>query len=264
MKLAFCSFSSGSSGNCYLIKTEETAILIDAGIPASRILSGLYRTDTDPEDVKALFVTHEHSDHVSGLNAIAGKLPAMQVYTSAGTWGKLRTRINGDHRECVEAGTEIRIGNIEVRPFSLSHDAVEPLGYCLRCDGKQISIVTDTGVFTDEILSATADSDILVIESNHDVEMLMNGRYPPMLKQRILGMYGHLSNTAAGEAVLDIMALDRKPRCIFLAHLSRDNNRPQLAEQTVSEILGEMDYWSGRDLYLKPLLRDRLSPLYEV
>lgn len=264
MKFAFCSFSSGSSGNCYLVKTGETAILIDAGISASRILSGLSRTGTNQEDVKALFVTHEHSDHISGLDAIASKLPGMQVYTSAGTWGNLRARVGGDRRERVESGIETTIGDIEVIPFSLSHDAAEPLGYCLRCNGKQISIVTDTGVVTDEILSAIADSDILVLESNHDVEMLMNGRYPPMLKQRILGMHGHLSNTAAGEAVLDIMALDRKPRCIFLAHLSRDNNSPQLAEQTVSAILAEMDYWSGRDLYLKPLLRDRLSPLYEV
>ncbi|MDR1028412.1 MAG: MBL fold metallo-hydrolase [Clostridiales Family XIII bacterium] len=264
MTLKFCSFSSGSSGNCYLVKTETTAVLIDAGIGAARILSGLQRTRTATEDVKAILLTHEHSDHVSGVSATLSRLPQSKVCANEDTLARVRANIPEARRSLFDTGDAFRVGDIEIRTFALSHDAADPVGYCLRHGEKMIGVVTDTGVFTEAILSETVDADLLVLEANHDIEMLRNGRYPSFLKQRIEGMYGHLSNVAAGAAILDIMSMERKARCFLLAHLSRDNNKPRLAEYTVANMLAEMDYYSGRDLYLKPLLRDRLSVLFEI
>jgi phosphoribosyl 1,2-cyclic phosphodiesterase len=133
----------------------------------------------------------------------------------------------------------------------------------LRGEGV-VSIITDTGVFTDELASASADSDIFVIEANHDVNMLVRGRYPDFLKQRILSDVGHLSNEAAADAVLRVMALDRKPRCVLLAHLSAENNTPDAAMQTVTSLLAEDGYYSGRDLYVDALPRDRMSRVFEI
>ncbi|MDR0356938.1 MAG: MBL fold metallo-hydrolase [Clostridiales Family XIII bacterium] len=264
MTFGFCSFSSGSSGNCYLAKTERTAILIDGGIGAARILSGLDRTRTAHDDVKAILLTHEHSDHVCGVASAMNRLPGTKICANEDTFAQLRANIPEERKISFETGDGFRVGDIEIKTFALSHDAADPSGYSLRHEGKTIAVVTDTGVFTKEILSETVDADILVLEANHDEEMLRQGRYPPFLKQRIAGMYGHLSNAAAGKAILEIMATERKARCILLAHLSRDNNRPQLAESAVANILAEMDYYSGRDLYLKALLRDRLSMLFEM
>jgi phosphoribosyl 1,2-cyclic phosphodiesterase len=264
MSLKFCSFSSGSSGNCYLVKTETTAVLIDGGISATRILSGLQRTRTAREDVKAILLTHEHSDHVNGVAAAAGRLPDLKIYANEDTLANIRSNIPEDRKVLFDTGDHFQIGDLEITTFGLSHDAADPVGYCLRHEGRMIGIVTDTGIFTEEILSETVDADLLVLEANHDVSMLENGRYHAFLKQRIAGLDGHLSNVAAGNAILNIMAMERKARCILLAHLSRDNNRPQLAEQTVANMLAEMDYYSGRDLYLQPLLRDRLSVLFEI
>jgi phosphoribosyl 1,2-cyclic phosphodiesterase len=264
MILQFCSFSSGSSGNCYLIKAGETAVLVDAGISGSRILDGLARTHTEPASVKGLFITHEHSDHVSGVAGAMRKLPNLILHANEDTLANMRVSVDQRRIRQFLTGDSLHVGNIEVGTFSLNHDAADPVGYTFSAAGKMVAIVTDTGVFTDEILSRTADADVLVIEANHDLNMLKNGRYPHFLKQRILGDHGHLSNEAAGEAILRLMAMDRKPRCILLGHLSRDNNDPRLAEQTVAAILQEMDYYSGRDLYLKPILRDRLSRIFEI
>ncbi|MDR1954174.1 MAG: MBL fold metallo-hydrolase [Clostridiales Family XIII bacterium] len=264
MTFNFCSFSSGSSGNCYLVKTETTAVLVDGGISAVQIISGLHRTRTATEDVRAILLTHEHSDHVSGVAAALKQLPRATVCANEGTLAKMRANIPEDRKSRFETGDAFRIGDIEVKTFGLSHDAADPVGYSLRHEGKTISIVTDTGVVTEDILSETVDADILVLEANHDVEMLRNGGYPPFLKKRIAGVRGHLSNAAAGQAILDMMAIERKARCVLLAHLSHRNNDPRLAEQTVANMLAEMDYHSGRDLYLKPILRNRLSRLFEI
>ncbi|MDR0852002.1 MAG: MBL fold metallo-hydrolase [Clostridiales Family XIII bacterium] len=263
MSLRYCSFSSGSSGNCHLIRSDETAILIDAGISASQIVSSLYRARTDTDEVTGILVTHEHSDHIKGLSAAANRMPQLRVWGSGGTFDAMQDAVSVDRQERFQPGEQFSIGDLDVRTFSTSHDAAEPIGYSVRHKGKIVSIVTDTGIFTEEILRETADADILVLESNHDIDLLKTGRYPQFLKSRILGDYGHLSNAQAANAIIDVMAMDRKMRCILLAHLSRDNNRPELAEQTVTEMLAEMDIYNGKDVFLKSLLRDRMSVVFE-
>jgi phosphoribosyl 1,2-cyclic phosphodiesterase len=252
-----------------MVRTDSTVLLVDAGISASRIMQSLVRAQTDADEVNGILITHEHSDHINGLPVTMKRLEEASVFASRGTFEaaqKLRQGIfvPAGRKEAFQTGDSFRIGDIDVKTIALSHDAADPAGYILKSGAGEIAIITDTGVFTDEMVSAAADSDILVIESNHDEEMLIGGHYPPFLKQRILSEHGHLSNKTAANAVIDIMALEKKQRCVLLAHLSRDNNTPDKAENTALTLLSEMDYYSGRDLYLKPLLRDRMSVVFEI
>jgi phosphoribosyl 1,2-cyclic phosphodiesterase len=278
MSLRFCSIASGSSGNCYLVRTRETAIVIDAGISASRIVDGLIRAHTDPDEVKALLITHEHTDHISGARAAANGMDGASVFASRGTWegaaGGGRASggqaagllVSESRKEVFTPGDIFMVGDIVIQTVPLSHDAAAPAGYILTSlEGEgSVSLITDTGVFTDEMASAAADADIFVIEANHDVGMLVRGRYPDFLKQRILSDAGHLSNKAAAEAILRVTALERKRRCVLLAHLSAENNTPAAAERTVAELLAEDGYHSGRDLYLGVLPRERMSVVFEI
>ena len=264
MSFSICSIASGSSGNCYHIKTNSTSLLIDAGISASRIINGLNRCGTDPFEVAALFITHEHADHVNGFGPIVNKLDQLQLFANKETFSGIKSQVGRERREYFKTGDKMKVGDIEIQSFAVSHDAADPVGYSFYNDGKMISIVTDTGIFTEEILSATVDADLLVIESNYDPKMLKTGSYPPYLKQRIMSNVGHLSNKQTGDAINEIMSIEKKPRCILLGHLSQENNHPKIAEKTVSEMLTEMDYYSGRDYYMKPLLRDKMSAMIEI
>jgi phosphoribosyl 1,2-cyclic phosphodiesterase len=272
MSLRFCSISSGSSGNSYLVRTDSTAILVDAGIPARRVIEGLVRARTDPDEVNAILITHEHSDHISGAQATVNRVDAATVFASDGTWESVRSGRNSrllideGRRESFTPGDRFTLGDIEVQTVPVSHDTPAPVGYVLTSTAGEgsVAIITDTGVFTDGMVSVATDADILVIEANHDVDMLVHGRYPDFLKQRILSDVGHLSNEASADAIRRIMALERKERCVLLAHLSASNNTPAKAEQTVAQLLAEDDYYSGRDLYLGVLLRDRMSVVFEI
>ena len=157
-------------------------------------------------------------------------------------------------------------GDIEVTPFKIYHDAEEPVAYSFQRGGKKLSIVTDTGIVTEAILDAIKDSDLLVLESNHEVNILLYGRYPYTVKRRILSDVGHLSNEAAGNCILDFLKdIDRRkvPK-ILLAHLSQENNTPQQAYITVKNILEEEDFYVGKDLYLGVVLKDQLSELMYI
>jgi len=264
MTLSFCSFSSGSSGNCYLIKSEETAILVDAGISGKRIFEGLEATDTPKDSLKAILITHEHTDHIKSIKVLTKKLKPIKAYANALTWSRLDDDICESQREIFATGESFKIGDIEVKTFSVSHDAVDPVGYTFRSGGKQISIVTDTGCMKEEIIDEIKEADLLVLEANHDVDMLKIGKYPWFLKQRVLGEEGHLSNTAAGETILRLLSENKKERYILLAHLSRENNFPEMAYQTVKNILEEADYYIGKHVKLNTILRDEVSIVYQI
>jgi phosphoribosyl 1,2-cyclic phosphodiesterase len=264
MTLSLCSFASGSSGNCYLVKSPSGAVIIDAGISAKRILEGLERTETLREDVRAIFVTHEHSDHIKGVRVLSKRLPQAEIYASKGTIAKIQSEISEDRLRVIASGESIKIEDFFVESFHLLHDAREPLGFTVRMGKKRASIVTDTGEITEEIVQAVIDSDILVLEANHDTEILKKGSYPYYLKQRILSSEGHLSNVQAARAIIEMMHENDKKRCILLAHLSRENNNPRIAETEICKILADGGYFTGRDLYIGVLERDTESPLFSI
>lgn len=264
MTLSFCSFSSGSSGNCYLVKSETTALLVDAGISGKKIYEGLEMTATPKEQLTALLITHEHIDHTKSIRTLLKKEKTLKAYANAMTWAQIDAQICEEQKEVFETGEMFFIGDIMIKTFHVSHDAAEPVGYTFSSGGKQISIVTDTGCMSEEIISEIKEADILILEANHDVDMLKVGRYPWFLKQRVLGEEGHLSNEAAGEAILRLLSENGKERCVLLAHLSRENNFPEMAYQTVKNILEEANFYIGKQLELNMIIRDKISLVYEI
>jgi len=264
MTLSFCSFSSGSSGNSYLIKSETTAILVDAGISGKKIFEGLEATDTSRDQLAALLITHEHIDHTKSIKTLLKKEKSLKAYANAMTWSQIDSPISDEQKETFETGESFEIGDILVKTFRVSHDAADPVGYTLSSGGKQISIVTDTGCMSDDIISEIKEADILILEANHDVDMLKLGRYPWFLKQRVLGEEGHLSNAAAGETLLRLLSENGKERHVLLAHLSKENNFPEMAYQTVKNILEEADFYIGKHINLTTITRDEISLIYEI
>ena len=265
MNLSFCSFASGSSGNCYLIKSRESAILIDAGISTKKIHAALQETGTDREEIRGVFVTHEHSDHTKGLKVLTKQNPRWQIYASDETCGCLREIVhNGDRVGSLDRNDTVTIGDMQIRAIDISHDAAHPVCYTVTSGGSKLTVVTDTGYMPQSVMSELITSDLIVIEANHEVNMLKAGPYPYRLKLRILGDSGHLSNEAAGEILADTMKCDERFRTILLAHLSRENNFPQLALQTVTNILEENKFYPGRHMRLEVLSREGISGFTEL
>jgi phosphoribosyl 1,2-cyclic phosphodiesterase len=234
--LRYISFASGSSGNCALISEGGTHILLDAGISARRIKEALSRFGLRPEDVSAVAVTHEHSDHIGGLKVFL-KACAAEVYTSRGTAGALISSGMDPRRiHTMEAGETSTLGRLTLTPFATPHDAAESFGYILRGAGEKLAVVTDLGCVTPEVERAAEGCAAAVLEANHDVEMLRSGPYPYPLKARILGSRGHLSNESCA-AFAEFLA-ERGMKRLLLAHLSAENNTPELALRAVGERLG--------------------------
>ena len=264
MNMAICSLSSGSSGNSYLVLSETTALLIDAGVSAKQIGVRLQSLGLSTDMLNAVLITHEHQDHVKALPVLMKKLDVPFLATG-GTAEAVRQTCPRDF-EIIVPGRSFNIGDIEVLPFRVSHDAAEPVGFRFRASQKQISIVTDTGCVTGEIYENMKGSDILVLESNHDENILRIGRYPWFLKQRIISDKGHLSNDAAAEALARLLSEERssgseKDRLVLLAHLSRENNFPEMALATVQNVLEEKGV-AGRRTRVETLSRTEISPLY--
>jgi len=264
MALTFCSFSSGSSGNCYLVKSDKTALLIDAGISGRRILESLKRVRVDPADVKAVLITHEHSDHIKSLKTVSRKLTHAVTYANIGTWENINGLVDDKRSIVFKTGEEFFVGDIKVKAFHILHDASEPVGYSFSRGESRISILTDTGRLNDEIYEEIKEADLLVLEANHDVEMLRVGRYPWFLKQRILGEKGHLSNVDAAGAICRLLSFGEKNRRVLLAHLSRENNFPEMAYQTVKNLLEENNYYINKNVCVNIIERDEMSALFTV
>ena len=263
MRIALGCLASGSSGNSYLIKSDTTAILVDAGISGKQIFERLKAFGVEGYPAGVL-ITHEHTDHVKGLPLLMKK--DIPVYANGSTAAAIsKERTEGFVR--FETGESFELGDIRVSSFSVSHDAAEPVGFSFEKEGAYISIVTDTGVVTDSCREFMRKADILVLESNHDESMLRIGRYPWFLKQRILGAEGHLSNEAAAEAVAELLKEDavrgeRKYRKLLLAHLSKENNFPQMALATMDNVLEREGFIPGRDISVETLSRSEASGLY--
>lgn len=227
-KLRVCVLGSGSSGNATFVATERTRVLVDAGFSCRQIQLRLASIGESIQALDAVVVSHEHSDHVKGLEVLARKT-GVKIYATKPTREVLSwKRSEPDNFGSFEAGRRLAIGDLEIDSFTVSHDAVDPVGFCVRSQGRKLSIVTDLGYMTDSVRYHLAGSDILVLESNHDLEMLKAGPYPWELKQRVMSKDGHLSNTAVAKYLSTDW--DRQARRIVLAHLSSNNNHPAIAE----------------------------------
>lgn len=263
MKLSFCSLSSGSQGNSYLIRSESSAVLIDAGISAKRITEGLHAVGADPSELKAILITHEHTDHTKGV-AVLSKKHGIPVYANESTWKACGPLTSEERQKTFRTGEYFSIGDIDIKAFPTSHDAAESVGFSLFKNGVQVSTLTDTGYISDEMLQEILHADILALEANHDAGMLKIGRYPWFLKQRILGERGHMSNEDTGAALVKLLRGHSKNRQILLAHLSHENNFPQMAYQTVKNILEDANYYIGKHFTLDTIIREEISRVYSA
>ena len=261
------SIASGSSGNCIYIGTDNTHILVDAGISRKRIVEGLKVADISIDDISAILVTHEHIDHIKGLGVISRK-EAIPIYTTSGTARGIMGcsslgEISADICHIVEADCNFTINDMVIHPFMISHDANEPVAYTVTSGGKKAGIITDLGMYDDYIVDNLDGANALLVEANHDINLLQVGSYPYYLKQRILGNKGHLSNEASGRLVNRLLNDDLKG--IMLGHLSKENNYEKLAFETVRlEIdMGENNYKAG-DFPISVANREMPSDMIEM
>lgn len=244
------SLKSGSRGNAALVYTDKTKILIDCGISGKAVETALASVDVSPEELEGIVVTHEHNDHISGVGVLMRRYN-LPVWANEETWNAMSGLIgkyDDTLQKVFETRCEFEIGDIGVKAFSIPHDAADPVGYCFFNGGEKVSVATDIGELKKDLFEAVKKSDTVLLEANHDVNMLEMGRYPMQLKRRIRSKYGHLSNDEAGRAAEFLVKLGTEN--IILGHLSEENNYPDLAFKTVELALSEAEIKVGRDLRL--------------
>jgi len=234
--------ASGSRGNCAVVASARTRILVDAGISGRETFKRMKSLGDDPRSVSAILITHEHSDHVYGLATLAKKLriPVFMTGATHQAWGRALRDENGrrpqlERLERFEAGCSFQVGDIAVQPFTIPHDAADPVGFTFRAEGIKVGIATDLGYLPASVRDHLRGCDVLVMESNHDLEMLRGGPYPWSVKQRVMSRVGHLSN----EALADFFSneYDNNATFVVLAHLSDQNNHPELARRGAERAL---------------------------
>ena len=263
----FFSVASGSSGNCICLGSDQCHVMIDAGISGKRIEEGMNTYYYTTSDMDVVLITHEHSDHIQGLGVVARKY-GLPIYATKGTADAILQsssvgKIDPSLFHVIEAGKTFFIGNLEIYPMSISHDAADPVAYLVSDGRHRVGIVTDLGYYDADIVSHMEGLDALLLEANHDIHMLQVGAYPYPLKQRILGERGHLSNETSGQLLGQI--LHDGMQHILLGHLSKENNYDELAYETVRlEIsLGDNPY-RGNDFPIEVAKRDRPSSLIRL
>ena len=260
--MRFCSIASGSSGNCIYLGSECAHVLVDIGISGKKMEQGLNSLDLTGRDIDGILITHEHSDHIKGLGVIARKY-GIPIYATGGTvdamlrCGSLGKITEGIFRE-IREDQAFEIKDLRINPFTIPHDAAQPVGYRLECGESSVGIATDLGKYNDYIIENLQNLDAILLEANHDIRMLQVGKYPYYLKQRILGDRGHLSNENAGRLLCRLLHDNMK--AVFLGHLSRENNYEELDYETVcSEVtLGDNPYKS-KDFKIQVAKRDFVS-----
>lgn len=265
--MRLCSIASGSSGNCIYVGSEATHLLVDVGISGKRTESGLETLGITGADLDGILITHEHADHISGLGVIARKY-GVPIYATPGTIEAIQSygnlgKIDASLFHEVREDQKLTIKDLTVNPMKISHDAAQPVAYRIAYGNKKVGICTDLGVFNDYTVECLKGMDAVLVEANHDVNMLQVGPYPYYLKQRILGDRGHLSNENSGRLLGKI--LHDKMQAIILGHLSKENNLPELAYEAVRmEItMGENPY-NANDFRMQVAKRSEVSPVVNI
>jgi phosphoribosyl 1,2-cyclic phosphodiesterase len=244
MGVTISTLASGSRGNCAIVASSTTRILVDAGISCRETFKRMKAVGEDPHSLSAILITHEHSDHVYGLATLAKRM-RIPIYMTGGThqaWARAVRNQTGEKPqleklERFESGHSFQVGDIAVKPFTIPHDAADPVGFTFRAEGIKVGIATDLGYLPVSVRDHLRGSDVLVMESNHDLEMLRVGPYPWSVKQRVMSRVGHLSNLALAEFFSN--EYDNHATFVVLAHLSEQNNHPEIARREAERALGE-------------------------
>jgi phosphoribosyl 1,2-cyclic phosphodiesterase len=269
MSVSVSVLASGSRGNSTMVQSSSTRILVDAGLSCRETLKRLKAAGSDPRAISAILITHEHSDHVSGLLVLARKLK-IPVYMTGATHDAWAKSVRDSDKETDPASAELprfqefssgrrfSVGDIEIMPFTIPHDAVDPVGFTLRAEGVKVGIATDLGYIPPSICDHLRGCDLLLLESNHDIEMLRVGPYPWSVKQRVMSRVGHLSNDALAQFFTN--DYDGCAAYVVLAHLSEQNNHPELARAAAEKALGTR----GTLLWNRVLLAAQTEPMSAI
>ena len=259
-----CPIASGSSGHCTYIEADDKRFLVDVGISGKKVIAGLEAIDVDPASINGIFITHEHSDHIKGIGIYSRKYN-VPIYATQKAWDKLLGdnmigAIKEENIRIIEKEVYLEIESLKIMPYGIYHDAVDPGGYIFEYEDKKIT--TDIGTIAERILGFLRNLDGILLEFNHDVNMLQAGSYPFPLKRRILSDVGHLNNEAAAKALVDIYHPGLK--WAVLGHLSKDNNVPDLAYLTAKQALEESAIKVGEDIEVFVAKRDEVSKWFCV
>lgn len=266
MKLKFISLASGSSGNCYYLGTETYGILIDAGIGIRTIKKCLKEINVSLESIHAVFITHDHADHIKCVGCLGEKhhIPIYSTHRVHEGINKsycMTEKLSPASQHFIEKGETVRLKDFSITAFEVPHDGLDNIGYCIEVDGRTFSFLTDLGEITPVAAEYICRANYLILEANYDDDMLRMGTYPEYLKERIRSNTGHLSNHETAQFLAQHYSPELKH--IWLCHLSKDNNHPELAYKTVELALRDQGVFVGKDVELTALKRTIPSPLYE-
>lgn len=267
MMLELCAIASGSSGNCICVGSDNTHLLIDAGVSGKKIENGLNEIDLKTSEMQGILVTHEHSDHIAGLGVLARRY-GIPIFATEKTIQEIKNtksvgKIEEDLFQVIQPGKRFSIGELMINPISISHDAADPVAYKVTNGDKNVAVITDLGNYNQAIVDELQGLDALLLEANHDIKMLQTGMYPYPLKQRILGDRGHLSNERSGQLLSEL--LHDNFGTVVLGHLSKENNYEELAYEAVrlEVTMGDTPY-KAEDFPMYVAKRDTVSPVIRV
>ena len=262
--LNFCSLYSGSSGNSLFIQTPNTKLLVDAGVSSKKIENALLDINVDPSSLDGILVTHEHTDHVQGLGTFSKKfnLPVYVNQETLDAMPKQKDKISNNNIKTFKISDKFSIGDLDIKPFSIPHDAANPCGFNIWKEDKKISIATDIGHINKDVLKQLEESLFIMLEANYDPEVLRCSSYPFTLKSRIAGPTGHLSNEMAGKTISHLLKSGLKNA--MLGHLSKESNFPELAYQTVVDELMLNNFFDKNSIDISVASRENHSKLINI
>lgn len=262
MKIEVSILSSGSSGNSIFISDNKSSFLIDAGLSGKKIINRMKKIDADPDDLDGILVTHEHKDHIKGVGILSRRLD-IPIFANEKTWAACENELGKLKNNNIKTfKSEFNFKSFNVKPIAVSHDACAPVAYVVYRKNKKLIFATDMGYINENLRAELTNIDFLLLESNHDIDMLMSGSYPNFLKKRIRGKKGHLSNDAAAEILPEL--INGKCPKVLLGHLSQENNNPKVAYLTVKNMLSEKGFVVDKDLKLELTYQHKPTKKYEL